>query len=72
MILKGWVERMLTAKGIDFEVKYNDDGDDFIDFQVFAKIENINETKWMDVTEIIHPDLLEEIRQTAWEERGTE
>jgi len=72
MILKGWVERMLTAKGIDFEVKYNDDGDDFIDFQVFAKIVNINETKWMDVTEIIKEELLEEIRQTAWEERGTE
>lgn len=66
------VSRMVTAKGIDFTVEYRADVDDFIDFEVFAEIKNTTKVEWVNVTEIIKEELLEEIRQTAWEERGTE
>ena len=66
------VSRIVTEKGIDFTVEYVDDGDDFIDFEVFAEIKNTTKVEWVNVTEIIKEELLEEIMQTAWEERGTE
>jgi len=66
------ISRMVTARGIDFTVEYRDDVDDFIDFEVFAEIKNTTKVEWVNVTEIIKEELLEEIRQTAWEERGTE
>ena len=65
------VSRIVTEKGIDFTVEYVDDGDDFIDFEVFAEIKNTTKVEWVNVTEIIKEELLEEMAD-GWEERGTE
>lgn len=70
--MKDRIERYVTSRDIDFTVRYTDDGDDFIDFEVFIKIANITRLEWVNVTEVINAELLEELRQTAWEERGKE
>lgn len=68
--MKDATKRMITAHGIDFTVEYVDDGDDFIDFEVFAEIKNTTKIEWVNVTEVINAKLLEELMQTACEERG--
>lgn len=67
--MKDATKRMLTSHGIDFTVEYVDDGDDFIDFEVFMEVKNTTKIEWVNVTEVINAELLEELRTTAWEER---
>ena len=68
--MKDTTTRMITSHGIDFTVEYVDDGDDFIDFEVFMEVKNTTKIEWVNATEVINAELLEELRTTAWEERG--
>ncbi len=69
MKLKNTTEIMVTAEGIDFDVRYADDGDDFTFFEVSAKFANSKGNEWIEVTHLISEELLEELMQTVWDER---